>query len=109
MAKYLLLYMSSVSAEEQMAGATPEEIQKGMEPWMAWFGKHGAAITDGGNPLAHGNVFTKTGSSDSTSHVAGYSFIEAANADEAAKVVADHSHFMMDGNTIEMLEVIPMG
>ncbi len=33
MRKFLVLYMSPVSAEEQMQNASPEDMQKGMEPW----------------------------------------------------------------------------
>jgi hypothetical protein len=36
MAKFLALYRSSTSAQEQMANVTPEHAQAGMEAWQAW-------------------------------------------------------------------------
>ena len=68
--------MSPLSFEQQMADATPEDMQKGMEPWMQWFGKHGSAILDMGSPLAHGQHFTPQGNSPSQSQLAGYSIVE---------------------------------
>ncbi len=36
MKKYLVLYLSSVSASEQMSKASPERAKAGMDLWMAW-------------------------------------------------------------------------
>ena len=36
MPKFLVLYRSQVSAAAQMAEATPEQAQAGMEAWTAW-------------------------------------------------------------------------
>lgn len=105
----MIIYKSPMSFEQQMANATPEDMQKGMEPWMAWFGKYGGAITDMGAPLAHGKEFTKSGSSDSNSHVAGYTMVEASGMDEVAKILDGHPHFMQEGSTIEVYEAMPMG
>ena len=49
--KFMVLYNSSVSAREQMAGATPEQRQAGMEEWMAWAGRAASAIVDLGTPM----------------------------------------------------------
>ena len=75
MAKYMLLYLSPVSAEQQM-NVSPEEMQKGMEPWMAWFGKLGSAILDGGQPLGQG------------ANVAGDEALSLVKAVDFAKAVA---------------------
>lgn len=108
MAKYMLIYAAPVSAEQQMANASPEEMAAGMQPWLDWFGKMGPAMVDGGAPLGHGVSMTKDGPADSSLHVAGYSIIEAADVDAAKAMVADHPHFMMPGATVEVLEVMPM-
>lgn len=39
MKKIIVIYHAPVSAMEQMQDATPEEMQKGMEPWMIWVKK----------------------------------------------------------------------
>ena len=44
MAKYLVLYRASKSAQEQMASGTPEQAKEGMELWMQWAGTAGSAI-----------------------------------------------------------------
>jgi hypothetical protein len=35
-AKYLVLYRSTMTAEEQMSQNNPEQAQAGMDAWMAW-------------------------------------------------------------------------
>jgi hypothetical protein len=72
MKKFLILYMAPASAvEAQMKARSPEEIKKGMEPWMAWFKKCGKSIVDNGNMVGNGMNFTKTGSSKGKTEVAG--------------------------------------
>ena len=36
MPKFLILYASEKSAEEQMS-ASPEDMKKGMQPWLDWY------------------------------------------------------------------------
>ena len=50
MAKFMVLYRSPVSAEEQMAGATPEQAQAGLDAWNAWGAKAGDSLVDFGTP-----------------------------------------------------------
>ena len=52
MAKYLVLYRSSISATEQMGSSDPAATQAGMELWMKWAGRVGNAMADMGSPLA---------------------------------------------------------
>ena len=72
MTKYLVLYRSSMTAEEQMAQSTPEQAQAGMEAWMAWAGQAGDAIVDLGTPTA---VVDPGG--DSGDPIGGYSILQA--------------------------------
>ena len=50
MAKYLVLYRSSVDALQQMASASPEQAQEGMAQWMRWAGQAGTQLVDMINP-----------------------------------------------------------
>lgn len=106
MKKFLLLYKSSVSAEEMMKNSDPEAGKKMMEVWMQWFQKIGSAVVDGGNPTqavaAVGSKFNDEG------HIGGYSIIQAENLDKAKEMLDGHPHLMMDGNSIEVLEILPM-
>lgn len=107
MKKFMILYMAPVSAEQQM-NVTPEEMKKGMEPWLAWFKKCGKAIVDQGNPLGNGVHVTKKGSSKGETQVTGYSIVQANDIEAAKAMVKDHPHFMLPKASIEVLEIMPM-
>ena len=103
------IYITPVSAEDQMMAATsPEDRQKGMEPWLAWFNKYGAELVDAGTALGKGMHFNKTDSSKAQSHVAGYSIVQAENMDAVKAMITDHPHYMMPEASIEVLEMLPM-
>ena len=105
--KFMILYMAPVSAEAQM-NASPEEIEKGMEPWLAWFKKGGKAFVDAGTPLGNGMHFTKRGSSKGKTEVTGYSIVQAENIDGVKALLADNPHFMLPKASIEVFEMMPM-
>jgi hypothetical protein len=50
-AKYLVLYRSTMTADELMSQNNPEQAQAGMDAWMAWAQQAGDAIVDLGAPL----------------------------------------------------------
>ena len=106
MTKYLLLYRSTVSAQDQMANATPEQAQAGMDAWMTWAGKAGSAITDLGSPTQ--SVATVGDGATGSGFVGGYSFMEAESVDDLKGLLDGHPHLMMDGTSIEVLELLPV-
>ncbi len=110
MKKFLVLYMSPKPGEEQMKNATPEESKKGMDMWMAWFQKEGSAIVDGGTPLMNDTHVTKTGDAQTHSgdYVCGYSIVQAENMDSVKAMLDGHPHFMLEGNSVEVSEMMPM-
>ena len=99
--------MAPVTAEQQMK-VSPEEMKKGMEPWMAWQKKCGKAIIDFGQPLGNGTCFDKKGPAKSQSQVTGYSIIQAKDMEAAKAIITDHPHLMMPKASIEILEIMPM-
>jgi hypothetical protein len=103
----MILYLAPVSAEQQM-NVSPEEMKKGMEPWLAWYEKSGKAIVDAGSPLAYGIQVTKEGSAKAQTQIAGYTIVQADDMDAAKAMVADHPHFMLPGATIEIYEMMQM-
>ena len=106
MSTFMILYRSTASAREQMANATPQQREAGLEAWRTWATKVGYAITDLGAPLAH---TTHIGpGSPSSDGVAGYSLLQAGSAEEVAAVLDGHPHLDMPGNHIEVLELLPM-
>jgi hypothetical protein len=111
MAKYLVLYLSSVSAAEQMASADPDAGQAGMELWMNWTGRAGGAITDLGSPLSGVATVTAAGSTAGTSppYVGGFSILEADSVADVTRLLDDHPHFHAPGDpSIEVLEFLPI-
>ena len=111
MPKYMVLYRSSVPATEQMAGSNSEAAQAGMELWMAWSNKVGAAMADMGSPLSGVGTVTSSGSNGETSRpfVSGFSIFEADSVDAAKKLLDDHPHFHSPGDpSIEVLEFLPI-
>jgi YCII-related domain. len=103
----MVLYMAPIAAEVQM-DVSPEEMKKGMEPWLAWYKKCGKSIVDQGAPLGKGICVDKKGAAKGRTQVTGYSIIQANDMDEAKAMVADHPHLLMPKASVEVLEVMPM-
>jgi hypothetical protein len=97
MAKFLYLYHGGG------APSSPEDGQKVMQAWMAYFGRMGEKIIDGGSPLAPSRSVSGAPSSGCT----GYSIIEAGSLDEAEKLTDGHPH-LMSGGSIEVCEALPI-
>ncbi|WP_236792385.1 YciI family protein [Amycolatopsis sp. GM8] len=95
MTNFLVLYRADVSAAEQMANATPEQQQAGMQAWMDWFAKAGDAVVDGGSPV----------SGDDKS-IGGYSVLQAKSRDALDAILENHPHTQI--GTIEVLECLTM-
>ena len=108
MAKFMVLYNSKMSAAEVMASATPEEAKAGMDAWMAWARRAGDAVVDLGLPLGSGNHLEVGGTSESSNEASGYSILQADSLEAATGVLEDHPHLQVPGNTIDVLEFLPM-
>jgi hypothetical protein len=106
MTKYLLLYRSPVSAQEQMATASAEQAQAGMDAWMSWAGQAGSAIVDLGSPVALADTLGAGGSGGSS--VGGYSIMEADSIEALRDLLAGHPHLMLNGASIEVHEHLSM-
>ena len=106
MSKYLVLYLSSMSAQEQMAGATPEQGQESMEEWTRWAESAGPAIVDLGEPVAH--AFTVPDAAREGLHIGGYSIMQADSPDELRRILQGHPHHKAPGAAIEAHEILAM-
>jgi hypothetical protein len=108
MTKFLVVYRSSVSAAEQLAGGTPEQAQAGMEAWMTWAQKAATAIVDMGSPVtAVTAVGESVGAADSRS-IGGFSILQAESLDELTPLLKDHPHLHAPDASIEVLEFLPI-
>ncbi|OGM96429.1 MAG: hypothetical protein A3B86_03165 [Candidatus Yanofskybacteria bacterium RIFCSPHIGHO2_02_FULL_38_22b] len=105
MKKFIVIYHASEDSAQKMASASPEEMKKGMEPWMEWAKKCGSGLVDMGTPLANGQKVTKKGTSLSDKDVVGYSVLQANSMEEAVKMLKEHPHLdWTDGCEIEVHE-----
>jgi hypothetical protein len=106
MAKYMILYRAPMSARDQMANATPEQMKAGMDAWMAWAGKAGDAVVDLGTPLAPSTHVGATAASGED--VCGYSILQAASAQDITNLLDGHPHLEMPGSSIDVVEMLSM-
>ncbi|MCD2443801.1 YciI family protein [Agromyces sp. SYSU K20354] len=106
MAKYLVLYHADVSAEQQMQQSEADG-QAEMQAWMDWAGAAGDAVVDLGTPLGEVRMVTSGGASTSSTTVAGYSIVEAADADAAAAIMTGHPHLKIGTIAIHEMAAIP--
>ncbi len=107
--KFLILYKAPISAMEQMKNASPEDMKKGMEPWMAWGERCGKGLIDMGSPVGNAHSITKSNHGETKSTIAGYSILEADSWKDLKKMLDGHPHIMfMEGAEIEIHEMFPM-
>ena len=95
MAKYMVIYSGGMGMQ-----ADPEDQQKIMADWNAWYGKMGSAIVDGGAPFAASKHLTGSGIQDGPlgdTPATGYTLIEADSLDAAAAACEDHPHLTHGG------------
>jgi YCII-related domain len=110
MSKFIVIYHAPASFLEQSQNMSPEDMQKGMEPWMAWAAKCGSALVDMGSPLAGGQKVSASGTTPSDKQVAGYSVLEAPDMAGAVALLQAHPHLnWAAGCEIEVHEAMPMG
>ena len=107
MAKFVVIY----SGGSGMA-ATPEEQERIMAEWGAWYGKLGPAIIDGGNPFGASKSIPGAGAAavdgPGSTPATGYTIITADSLDAAAAACADHPH-LSQGGQVQVFETIDMG
>ena len=110
MKRYVVIYHAPAELLERTASASPEEMEKGMEPWMAWAAKCGNKLVDLGMPLTNGQkLFPDGKSTGSTREVCGYSVLQAESMEEAKSLLQGHPHLQWDGACeIEVHEAMPL-
>src|SRR3989338_10774235 len=109
MKKFIVLYHAPEEAMKTMEGKTPEEMKKGMEPWMAWAKKCGDGLVDLGSPLGNGQKLTPSGSADMAPGVIGYSILQAESIEEAKKRLKELPHLSWNASCeIEIHEALPL-
>ncbi len=102
--------MAPVSGRpQQPMNMSPEEMKKGMEPWLAWFQKYKKEFVDTGTQLINGVNVAKNSVSKGITQVTGYAILQAENLDAVKALLADGPYFnMMPGGSAEVLEMVQM-
>lgn len=110
MKQFIVIYHAPIDFLKQSAEASKEEMEKGMEAWMAWAQKCGDQLVDMGKPLMGGQALKPDGSSvASTREVCGYSILKAEDIEGAKKLLEGHPHLAWNGAcAIEVHEEMPM-
>ena len=104
MARFAFVYHGGKKPE------TPEEGQKVMAAWGAWYESMGTAVLDGGGPAGPSRTVSDGGVSDNggTNPVSGLTVIEAADQD-AAIAMAKGCPMVADGSgSVEVAEILQM-
>ncbi|MBW2255209.1 MAG: hypothetical protein JRI25_11495 [Deltaproteobacteria bacterium] len=103
MAKFVLIYTGGMGMD-----AAPEEKQKIMAEWGAWYGKMDASIVDGGAPFAASKRLEGNGIEDGSlwdTPPTGYTVIAADSLDDAAAACEDHPH-LNHGGQVQVIACI---
>jgi hypothetical protein len=104
MAKFLLTYHNPSGGG---LAPTPEQQQKSMAAWGAWFGQLGSALVDGGNPTGATKTVASNGATadGGANHVTGYSIIQVDSIDQAVKA-SQMCPVLADGGSVEVGELL---
>jgi hypothetical protein len=101
MATFLFTYTGGMSP------STPEEGQKVMAAWTAWFQGIGAGVVDMGNPTGPTRTVSPDGAVADSDGPTGYSIIRADSLD-AAVAIAQGCPVRHGGGSVLVSEIQPL-
>jgi hypothetical protein len=107
MANYMVLYSGGMGM-----AATPEEQEKIMADWGAWYATMGDAIVDGGAPFADSMHISAAGAAAAAGPLGdapatGYTVISADSLEAATSACAEHPH-LKHGGQVQVFTCIDM-
>ena len=109
MKKFLAIYMAPVGAfDEMLKNPDAAKMKEMSDGWTSWMKKHEKSFTDQGAPTGKNKRVAKGGVKDVRNEVTGYSVVQAASHDEAAKIFADNPMLQTPGAYVEVLEWMEM-
>ena len=104
MAQFIFAYHGGKTPE------TPQEGEKVMAAWTAWFEKLGAAMVQPGAPLGMSKTVNGSGVTDGggANPVSGYSVVSAADIDAAVKMAKGCPMVADNSGSVEVAELLEM-
>ena len=111
MKRFVAIYLGSATALAQWK-ATDDQKRKeqekaGMDAWMKWVKENEASIVDLGSPLGKTKRINAEGISNTKNEITGYTIVQAESHEAAAKLFANHPHFMIfPGDSVEVMECL---
>ncbi len=109
MAKYMILYSSTMPAAELMAQTTPEQMKVSMDEWIQWNDEaNKTAKVEFGLPLQAVAQLTPGEVDESKSHISGYATMEGESKAMIVELLKSHPHLKRQGASIDVLEMLPM-
>jgi hypothetical protein len=113
MTKFLAIYTGSPDAIAKWK-ALPENERKQREAaaikaWHDWIEKNKSSIVEVGAPLGKTKSTSASGVSDTRNNMTGFTVVQAASHEAAAKLFLNHPHFtLFPGNGVEIMECLPI-
>lgn len=89
---------------------TPEEGEKVMAAWNAWYGKMGDAVVDGGAPVGMSKTVTASGIEDNggANPLSGYTVVKADTIEAACEMAKGCPILDGGSGTVEVAQVHEM-
>lgn len=113
MKKFVAIYTGSpaaISRWEALSESERTERQTtGMAAWHKWVEDNKSSVVEMGGPLGRTKLISSAGIGDIRNSITGFTIIEAASHDDAAKLFLNHPHFtVFPGEGVEVMEVMPV-
>jgi len=104
MPQYLFAYHGGGMAE------TPQEQQKVMAQWQAWYASMGNAVVQGGAPVGMSKIVSTKGVADDggANPVSGYTVVRAENFEAATKMAGGCPTVISGKGSVEVAELIEL-
>ena len=113
MKRFLAIYTGSPVAMSRWETFSEAERNKrqttGIAAWHKWVEDNKSSIIEMGGPLGRTKLVSSAGISDIRNSMTGFTIIEAASQEAAAKLFLNHPHFIVfPGEGVEVMEVLPV-
>ena len=113
MKRFLAVYTGSPAAMSRWETLSEAERKSrettGIAAWHKWVEDNQSSIVEMGGPLGRTKLVASAGISDIRNSMTGFTIVEAATQEAAARLFLNHPHFtVFPGEGVEVMEVMPV-